>query len=108
LLHELARDILVPLQVITTLWQCWDKRGQLIARLPGGELLLDAGAGRVALMLPNPTQRDLYLQLIAERGRLAGQKAAGYNRRAPVEADISRDKRVIGNAPRSHGRPAGH
>jgi hypothetical protein len=38
------------------------------------------------------------LQLIAERGRMAWQKASGYNRRALVEADISRDKRVIGDA----------
>jgi hypothetical protein len=54
------------------------------------------------------TQRDLHLRLIAERGRMAWQKAAGYNRRALVEADISRYKRVIGDALRSHtdGRTA--
>jgi hypothetical protein len=48
-----------------------------------------------------PTQRDMHLQLIAERGRMAWQKASGYNRRALVEADISRYKRVIGDALRS-------
>jgi hypothetical protein len=55
-----------------------------------------------------PTQRDLHLQLIAERGRRAWQKASGYNRRALVEADISRYKRVTGEAVRSHtdGRQA--
>ena len=55
-----------------------------------------------------PTQRDRHLQLIAERGRMAWQKASGYNRRALVEADISRYKRVIGDALRSHtdGRQA--
>ena len=45
-----------------------------------------------------PTQRDRHLQMIAERGRMGWQKAAGYNRRALVEAAISRYKRVIGDA----------
>ena len=48
-----------------------------------------------------PTQRDKHLQLIAERGRMGWQKASGYNDRALVEADISRYKRVIGDALRS-------
>ena len=43
-----------------------------------------------------PTQRDWHLRCIAERGRMAWQKASGYNWRALVEADISRWKRVIG------------
>jgi hypothetical protein len=55
-----------------------------------------------------PTQRDRHLQLIAERGRIGWQKAAGYNRRALAEAAISRFKRVIGDALRSrtHRRQA--
>ena len=48
-----------------------------------------------------PTMRDLHLKIIAERGRMAWQKAAGYNWRALVEADISRLKRVIGNGLRT-------
>ena len=48
-----------------------------------------------------PTQRDRHLQFIAERGRMAWQKASGYNLRALVEADIGRYKRVIGDALRS-------
>lgn len=48
-----------------------------------------------------PTQRDMHLQLIAERGRMGWQKASGYNVRALVEADISRWKRVIGGGLRS-------
>ncbi len=48
-----------------------------------------------------PTMRDRHLQIIAERGRLAWQKASGYNLRALVEADISRFKRVIGDGLRS-------
>ena len=48
-----------------------------------------------------PTQRDRHLQVIAERGRMGWQRASGYNWRALVEADISRFKRVIGDALRS-------
>ncbi len=48
-----------------------------------------------------PTMRDRHLQIIAERGRMAWQKASGYHWRALVEADISRLKRVIGDGLRS-------
>ena len=44
-----------------------------------------------------PTQRDQHLQAITEHGRMAWQKASGYNWRALVEADISRWKRVVGD-----------
>src|SRR5215204_1000264 len=43
-----------------------------------------------------PTQRDRHLQLIAERGRRAWQRASGYTKRARAEATIGRYKRVIG------------
>ena len=49
-----------------------------------------------------PTQRDRHLQLIAERGRMAWQKASGYTKRARAEATIGRFKRVIGDGLRSH------
>src|SRR3954464_484140 len=49
-----------------------------------------------------PTQRDRHLDLIAEKGRMGWQKAAGYNRRARAEATIGRYKRVIGDGLRSH------
>ncbi len=48
-----------------------------------------------------PTMRGRRLQVIAERGRMAWQKASGYHWRALVEADISRFKRVIGDGLRS-------
>jgi hypothetical protein len=48
-----------------------------------------------------PTRRDRHLRLIAEHGRMGWQKASAYNRRALVEAAISRYKRAIGDAPRS-------
>ena len=48
-----------------------------------------------------PTQRDRHLQRIAEHGRMAWQKASGYNIRARVEATIGRFKQVIGDGLRS-------
>jgi hypothetical protein len=55
-----------------------------------------------------PTPRDRHLRVIAERGRMGWQRASGYSRRALVEADVSRWKRVIGDALRSQtdGRQA--
>src|SRR5690348_710428 len=49
-----------------------------------------------------PTQRDSHLRCIAETGRMAWQKASGYNGRAKVEAAIGRWKQVIGDGLRSH------
>ena len=49
-----------------------------------------------------PTQRDGHLQRIAEHGRMAWQNASGYNRRARVEATMSRWKQVIGDELRAH------
>ena len=49
-----------------------------------------------------PTQRDHHLQHIAERGRMAWQKAFGYNLRARAEAAVGRWKQVIGDRLRSH------
>src|SRR3982751_6233206 len=48
-----------------------------------------------------PTQRDRHLQLIAEKGRMAWQRASGYTKRARAEATIGRFKRVIGDGLRS-------
>ena len=48
-----------------------------------------------------PTQRDRHLRSIEEQGRMGWQAASGYNWRALVEADVSRFKRVIGDALRS-------
>jgi hypothetical protein len=49
----------------------------------------------------DPTQRDLHLGCIAERGRMGWQRTSGYSWRALVEADNSRWKRVIGDGLRS-------
>jgi len=44
-----------------------------------------------------PTQRDRHLQVVAEHGRAAWQKASGYTTRARAEAVIGRFKQVIGD-----------
>ena len=49
-----------------------------------------------------PTQRDSHLRAIAEHGRLAWQAASGHTRHARAETAMSRFKRVIGDALRSH------
>src|SRR3954449_4501000 len=49
-----------------------------------------------------PTRRDRHLQLIAEKGRMAWQKASGYTKRAQAEAAIARWKQVIGDRLRAH------
>jgi hypothetical protein len=60
-----------------------------------------AGAVENASAETVPTQRDRHLRMISERGRMAWQKASGYNLRAKVEASIGHYKRVIGDALRS-------
>ena len=49
-----------------------------------------------------PTQRHRHLRAIAEHGRMAWQAASGYTKRARVETAMSRFKRVIADALRSH------
>ena len=49
-----------------------------------------------------PTQRDRHLQLIAERGRRAWQRASRYTKRARAEAAIARWKQVLGDRLRAH------
>jgi transposase len=49
-----------------------------------------------------PSQRDRHIQTIAARGRMAWQKASGYNQRAKAEATIHRFKQVIGDRLRAH------
>src|SRR4051812_23632568 len=49
-----------------------------------------------------PTPRDRHLQLIAEHGRMAWQRASGYTNRTRAEAAIARWKQVIGDRLRAH------
>ncbi len=73
------------------------------ARHPGADVVVPPRSNAVPsdTVGATPTRRDAHLLLIAERGRMGWQRASGYNRRALVEADVSRWKRVIGDALRS-------
>lgn len=51
-------------------------------------------------------QRDRHVKSIEDRGRMAWQKSSGYNRRALVEATMSRYKRIIGPRLRSRNLAA--
>jgi transposase len=42
------------------------------------------------------SQRDRHIRLIAEKGRMAWQKAAGYGRRSLAETAVGRYKGIIG------------
>ena len=55
-----------------------------------------------------PTQPDQHIEAIPGHGRMGWQRASGYNRRALVEVDVSRWKRVVGGTLRSRtgGRQA--
>ena len=77
--------------------------GEVVLRHPEASVIVPPRSGAVPSDTAQtaPTMRDRHLQTIAERGRMAWQKAAGYNWRALVEADISRLKRIIGDGLRS-------
>ena len=76
---------------------------EIAARVPGASLVVPPRSSAVPSETAEtaPTMRDRHLQIIAERGCMAWQKASGYNWRALVEADNSRFKRVIGDGLRS-------
>ncbi len=77
--------------------------GEVVSRHPEASVIVPPRSSAVPSDTAEtaPTMRDRHLQTIAERGRMAWQKASGYNWRALVEADISRFKRVIGDRLRS-------
>ena len=80
-----------------------DVYGAVVERHPDAAVIVPPRSSAVPSKTAEsaPTQRDWHLQLRAERGRMAWQKATSYNRRALVEATIGRYKRVIGEALRS-------
>ena len=81
--------------------------GEVVARHPEASVIVPPRSNAVPSDTAEtaPTMRDRHLQIIAERDRMAWQRAAGYNWRALVEADISRLKRVIGDGLRSRTDP---
>ena len=87
-----------------------DVYAEVAARHPDAAVVVPPRSGAIpsATAGTAPTQRDRHIEAIAARGRMGWQKASGYNRRALVEADIARFKRVIGDGLRSRtdGRQA--
>ena len=87
-----------------------DVHAEIAARHPEAAVVVPPRSGAVPSDAAEtaPTQRDRHIEAIAEHGRMGWQKASGYSLRALVEADVSRWKRVIGDALRSQtdGRQA--
>ncbi|RYJ02500.1 MAG: IS5 family transposase [Acetobacteraceae bacterium] len=52
------------------------------------------------------SQRDRHIRLIAEKGRMAWQKATGYGRRSLAETAVGRYKAIIGSKLRARLLPA--
>ncbi len=52
------------------------------------------------------SQRDRHIRLIAEKGRMAWQKATGYGRRSLAETAVGRYKAIIGPKLRARILPA--
>ena len=80
-----------------------DVYAEVAARHPDADVIVPPRSSAVPSDTAEtaPTRRDRHLRAITERGRLGWQKASGYGWRALVESDISRFKRVIGDALRS-------
>ncbi len=76
-----------------------DVYAAVAVRHPGADVVVPPRSGAVPSGTAEtaPTRRDAHLRCIAERGRMGWQRASGYKRRALVEADVSRWKRVIGD-----------
>ena len=53
-----------------------------------------------------PSQRDRHIRLIAEKGRMAWQRATGYGRRSLAETAVGRYKGLIGPKLRARSLPA--
>lgn len=69
----------------------------LAERHPDAAVIVSPRSGAVPseTAVTAPTQRDLHLQLIAERGRMGWQKAPGYNWRHPKTGSMSSEGRVL-------------
>jgi hypothetical protein len=53
-----------------------------------------------------PSRRDRHVRLIAEKGRMAWQRATGYGRRSLAETAVGRHKAIIGPRLRARSLPA--
>jgi hypothetical protein len=82
----------------------WDDvYDEIAARHPDAAVIVPPRSSAVPSVTARtvPTRRDRHIETIAEHGRMGWQKAADYNWRALVEADIARSKRAIGDGLRS-------
>ena len=53
-----------------------------------------------------PSQRDVHIRMIEDRGRMGWQKAVGYGRRSLGETAVFRYKAIIGRGLRARALPA--
>jgi transposase len=81
-----------------------DVYAAVIARHPEAAVIVPPRATAVLsdMVETAPSQRDRHIQTIAASGRMAWQKASGYNQRAKAEAAVNRLKQVIGDRLRAH------
>jgi Transposase DDE domain len=81
-----------------------DVYAAVIARHPEAAVIVPPRATAVLsdMVETAPSQRDRHIQKIAASGRMAWQKASGYNQRAKAEAAVNRLKQVIGDRLRAH------
>ena len=63
--------------------------------------MLPRSSSVVTAEAESQTIRDRHVQLIAEKGRIAWQKATGYGRRSLIETAIGRCKHIIGSTLRA-------
>ena len=75
----------------------------ILGRSPAARVIVPPckGATTGPATATGPTQRDQHILAINAHGRMNWQKASGYNKRAKVEASMSRYKRVIGDTLKS-------
>ncbi len=71
-------------------------------------MIIPPNAGAVAGRTSGtvPSQRDVHIRMIEDRGRLGWQKAVGYGRRSLGETAVSRHKAIIGRGLRARTLPA--
>jgi hypothetical protein len=65
-----------------------------------------AGAVASSTTDTTPSQRDMHVRMLEERGRMGWQRATGYGRRSLGETAVFRYKAIIGRALRARNLPA--
>jgi DDE family transposase len=75
---------------------------------PPASVIIPPRAGAVASSTTDttPSQRDMHVRMLEERGRMGWQRATGYGRRSLGETAVFRYKAIIGRALRARNLPA--